>query len=501
MNVASLRRTVAPIFAIALLCGCADDSTPAIGTEDSGTERSDTRGSDSSVETDTTDVGTIDDTTPADGSGTPDGGTNALSCQAWDMGLAQPYRSPPPTGCANLDGLERYHCAEEWMWYTLSDDAPARDTARAELLAVIDAAGEDADPLAVSRMWALRGQLTMAMVVEQGRFDLATGITDDFDQAMLLDPNNPIIPSFADSLELVFAYRGGDEAALARLETEIWDNVERCPLGNILSISGIALGLPLSSGWPASIIDALEDWQCTGANFCTQNTWKAPYARPGLAYHFAEGYARVGQRDRAATYLAEAIASPAFDEWPYADFVQATSDDQTAWMDEFAGLGQDGDASPMMYAGQNFGCIFCHATNPPAELVPSMRLTLVEEEGSGGEGSGSEGSGEGSGSGGDGACEGAMDYTIITTTDDLAGKMSGCAFSCFSSSDPDCQTNCVQTETGLSEPCSACFGENISCTVSSCALQCISPDSAGCASCQATNCAPAFADCAGITPP
>lgn len=500
MPVATLRRALAPFFAAALVGACSDDATLPAAADDAS-ERQDTRSPDgSSEDIESTDTGPGTDT---GGETTPDaegdagsGGSNALSCQAWESGLAQPYRSPPPAGCASLDGLERYHCAEEWMWYSLSDDAPARDTARTELLDVINAAGDDADPLAVSRMWALRGQLTMAMVVEQGRFDLATGIADDFDQAMALDPNNPIIPSFADSLELVFAYRGGDEAALARLETEVWDNVERCPLGNILSISGIALGLPLSSGWPGSIIDALQEWQCTGADFCTQNTWKAPYARPGLAYHFAEAYARVGQRDRAATYLAEAIASPAFDEWPYAAFVQATSDDQSAWMDEFASLGQDGDASPMMYAGQNFGCIFCHASNPPEELVPTMRLTLADE-GSGGEGSG----GEGSGTPGEGACVGAMDYAIITTTDGLADKMSGCAFSCFSSSDPDCRTNCVQTETGLSDACSACFGENIACTVASCALQCISPDSPGCASCQATNCAPAFADCAGITPP
>ena len=262
--------------------------------------------------------------------------------------------------------------------HTLSVEFDQRGRALEILQEVIDAAPTDEDPLLVSQMHALRGQLAMAVLLESQDPSVINGISADFDRTMELDPSNPIIPTFQDSLDLVLAYRFGLVDELAAVEARIWDNVELCELGNLLSISSVALGLPISSGWPEQIASELADWDCAGADFCTENTWKAPYSRPGLAFHFAETFARVGEAEDARRYLDEALAAPGASEWPFRPFALATSDDFDGWVEEFAAIPDDQEATNMMYPGAEFGCIFCHAEEPPAHLIPHDRLTLVE---------------------------------------------------------------------------------------------------------------------------
>lgn len=461
----------------------------------------------------------------SDPSGPDQGPVDGLFCGIWEGMLPDRPAEGPAPDCRVLSGLERYHCAEHWFWIGLSDDLTQRWDAIARLTEVIDA-DDGTNVLGLSRMHALRGQLKMAVMVEHGRFDVLTRMRADMIRVTELDPANPIIPSFLDSIDLVVAHNTGNAEAMAAMETRIWENVERCPLGNILSISGIALGLPMNTGWPTSIADALGEWDCTGVDFCTQNTWKAPYARAGLAYHFGETWARVGDRERAERYLTEALNEPGADHWPYRAFVEQSLSDLDGWLDDFAALADDESATALTYAGQTFGCVFCHTHEPPPYMIPNGRLgratnlapfddggpdapgptppgsSAVPPTSGGPEPSG----GEPEPSGGAtappapaGACDNEADIEIMGTTD-IGGTVGSCATSCLFQG-AACITSCVERDSGLTSACSACFGQVGQCTVDRCALQCTSPGSSGCQTCQANNCFPAFEACSGVEMP
>jgi len=83
-----------------------------------------------------------------------------------------------------------------------------------------------------------------------------------------------------------------------------------------------------------------------------------------LARHFAEAYARVGDRAKAATYLDQAAASPDYGAWPYRSVVDGARADLDAFLAKFSSLGQDGSAFDIVYANQPSGCVFCHASGP-----------------------------------------------------------------------------------------------------------------------------------------
>jgi len=96
-----------------------------------------------------------------------------------------------------------------------------------------------------------------------------------------------------------------------------------------------------------------------------------------------------------------------------------------------------------------------------------------------------------------GACDNPVDLATLESTTDLSDKVAGCAMQCLGQG-VACMSGCVQDASGLSDGCSACFGEAIQCTMSSCMLQCIDSGSQSCADCQQQKCAPAFLECAGV---
>lgn len=407
---------------------------------------------------------------------------------------------PPAADCTALEGHARYHCGEHWFWIALSDDLALRADAVERLTEIIDV-DSGSDPQALARMYALRGQLRMAQLVEHGRFDVMQAMRADLGKVTEIDPTNPIIPSFADSIDLIMAWNLQDTDRLREMETSIWENVERCPLGNTLSISGIALGLPLSTGWPESIASALGEWECSGADFCTQNTWKAPYARPGLAYHFGETFARVGDADRARPYLEQALVEEGVETWPYRAFVQRSLDDLEGWIADFEALGVNGEAGHLTYAGQTFGCVFCHTHEPPEGLVPDDRLgrhTQMQPFDDGGP-TVVVPDDEEPWEPGDGACSDEANTATMAGVDDLGGTVGSCAARCFSDGVP-CMTACIHEATDLDEACSTCFAEMGQCTLDHCLTECIQ-SGPECAPCQAARCQGAFQRCSGMEMP
>jgi len=88
----------------------------------------------------------------------------------------------------------------------------------------------------------------------------------------------------------------------------------------------------------------------------------------------------------------------------------------------------------------------------------------------------------------------------------VSAVATGCALGCLSDTSKikECVSDCVNTETGLSKPCSDCFGSLIDCTAKNCLGLCAGGPSDACTACQcgdntaSANCYADFATCTGI---
>jgi len=64
--------------------------------------------------------------------------------------------------------------------------------------------------------------------------------------------------------------------------------------------------------------------------------------------------------------------------------------------------------------------------------------------------------------------------------------------------DEDCNTTCLSDNTGLSQECSRCFAELVTCFISNCAAECAEqPPTAACGECVDANCNADYATCFG----
>lgn len=256
-------------------------------------------------------------------------------------------------------------CSERLFWraFTQADLVP-RQASEAMMMELVRRLPADVDPHAGSRLHFRLGQLRLAMALENQQSQYAIGsetlVVSEFREASRLDPENGIIAPWTDTMEMAIPAIFEDWDRAVALADRGFANVDKNRLGNTLSLSGTTIGFPLRTGIPQRTAKLLDDWRCEGVDFCTQNTLHAPYARPGLSYHFAEAYARVGERDKAERYLREALNAPGADRWPYRAVAQDAHDHLDAFLKTFADLGQDGSAFRMVYANQPTGCLFCH---------------------------------------------------------------------------------------------------------------------------------------------
>lgn len=266
-----------------------------------------------------------------------------------------------PEDCAGLPDDTLAECAEAHFWRALRVDLDGRFSTWEMLGArATDLADRGAEPTMRSRVHFQRGQLAMALGIEQGRQDVLPSVMDDLEAAMALDPSNPILPTWKDAMDIAVAHIFQDDVALAAALESAWENVELMPMGNILSISGTTIGLPLSTGAPQHTTELLDQWVCEGVAWCDDNLWTAPWARPGLAYHFGEAYARVGRYDDAQRWFDASLAAPDADLWPWRYMADEAAADVEAYATRFTELGEDGSAFDVVYANSEVGCVFCH---------------------------------------------------------------------------------------------------------------------------------------------
>jgi tetratricopeptide (TPR) repeat protein len=266
-----------------------------------------------------------------------------------------------PAGCAGLAAAEAFACAEQTYWIAMRQDFAGRPAAYDTLTAIIQKFEPTEDPVEVAKLYFRRGQLAMLLAVEDGDTAKILQVDPNFDKALELDPSHPMVGTWRDTMDLALAEIQQDPAALQKAFSKALDHVALCPLGNVLSLSGTTIGLPLSSGIPQQTFELVKGWKCEGVVWCTDNTWKAPYARPGLEYHFGEIYGRMGDKDTALAFFNKALAAPGSADWPWRSMAEDNVANIDAYLGKFAALGQDGSAFTMVYANQNFGCKFCHA--------------------------------------------------------------------------------------------------------------------------------------------
>ncbi len=266
--------------------------------------------------------------------------------------------------CLGLEESVAYDCLEAKFWRTFQVDHGDRLTAYEFYQGVLDEHAEFEHP--VDRAWAImrRGQFGLAIALEDHPTNPAyylSRISPDFDLAAEIDPDNELIVSWKASIEMAIAHVTGDNDLAVQIFNDAVERIEADPLGNVPSISGTSIGMPLSTGVPQRTIAMVDDWQCRDVAWCDVNTDHGPWVMPGMAYHWAEHYARMGNRDKTVAFLEESVAAPGYADWPYNYVVEDALADVDGLISKFTDLGEDGSAFQLMYANQDWGCKFCHA--------------------------------------------------------------------------------------------------------------------------------------------
>jgi len=97
-----------------------------------------------------------------------------------------------------------------------------------------------------------------------------------------------------------------------------------------------------------------------------------------------------------------------------------------------------------------------------------------------------------------GACTNAADAARFASLGEAGVDqgISGCIGSCLVPG-PACGM-CIQTATGFTAECTACFSDIVACTVMNCVANCINPADPACETCRVDNCGAAFEACAGL---
>lgn len=263
-----------------------------------------------------------------------------------------------PEGCEGLKGSDTAACGEAQYWRAMQKEKSARVTTH-DLLGRL---GEGSEGATAGRLHFLRGTLAMALALEDGRADLVPSVLPDLRRAWELE-HNPKYPSWVDSMEIVTAFLQNDRAEFDASAKRSIANVELYPVGNILSITGTLSGFPLSTGLPQKAVELLERWRCD-TDWCAKNTARAPYSQPGIAYHFADAYARVGNVEKARFYLEKSLAADRAGEWPYRAKAAEALADVPRFVSRYTELGNDKHAIFLVYANSREGCVLCHGARP-----------------------------------------------------------------------------------------------------------------------------------------
>jgi len=98
----------------------------------------------------------------------------------------------------------------------------------------------------------------------------------------------------------------------------------------------------------------------------------------------------------------------------------------------------------------------------------------------------------------EGACNNTQDLSLFEThKSDFHNLLELCARKCWGRS--ECSASCLQSKTNLSLACTQCFGNDVGCTSTHCAIVCISdPQSSACIHCSEQYCLSDLLSCTGV---
>lgn len=296
--------------------------------------------------------------------------------QAYDFAeprLPSHYQSCSKASLAGLSEDAIFDCGVETFWEGFSDGRlKQRKNSEAVLNEAIRLNGNSENKERLSQLYNLRGALRMAMSLENGQFFYTlfanATLNKDFDASMALVPNNTFAKSFQDTMKIVVdsilnRWTSVMERTRESLDT-VWSrqhqNAEHFT-GAMFAVSGTYIGFPMATGIPQETVAIMEAAGCAESlAWCQQNTLHAPFARPGLTYHWAEAHARVGNRDDALYYLNQARQTPGYDNWAYKAFVENALADFEGFMSRWESAGDYKAVTFDIYANSNVGCVFCH---------------------------------------------------------------------------------------------------------------------------------------------
>lgn len=259
---------------------------------------------------------------------------------------------------------EIYQCADQAFWEGFSDGRLTVRTASEKRLGeALNLLKNWDEPEKLARAHFLRGALRLAISLENGKTQYAMFnniyVRPDMKRAVELDPDGIAAPAFLNALDVA-------NSAVFKLWNNATPGAEKAidgayhvGIGAAFAIGGTLIGFPLSTGIPQQTVQMMEDIPCD-VYFCQDNTQKAPFSVPGLAFHQAEGYARIGDREGLLHWLEVARNAPGYDEWYFNYIVEGVAANPDEFLQKFAQYGESGSPFMDVYANSNFGCVFCH---------------------------------------------------------------------------------------------------------------------------------------------
>lgn len=259
---------------------------------------------------------------------------------------------------------EIYQCADQAFWQGFSDGRRSeRDLANKRLSEALALLQDWDNHEALARAHFLRGALRLAAALENGKIHYAIFsnlyVAPDMKRSQALDPDGIAAPAFLQALNMANAANFRRWGAATEMANAAVDDAYHVGIGAAFAIGGTLIGFPLDTGIPATTVTMMEDVPCD-VYFCDDNTAKAPFAVPGLAFHQAEGYARIGDRERMLQWIEAARQAPGYDDWYFNYIVEGVAADPDGFLAKFAQYGETGSPFMEVYANSNFGCVFCH---------------------------------------------------------------------------------------------------------------------------------------------
>lgn len=259
---------------------------------------------------------------------------------------------------------EIYQCADQAFWQGFSDGRRSeRDLAEQRLNDAIKRLQDWDDHERLARAHFLRGALRLASALENGKIQYSilsnVYVAPDMKRSQALDPDGIAAPAFLQALNMANAAVFRRWGTATDLANQAVDDAYHVGIGAAFAIGGTLIGFPLSTGVPATTVTMMEEIPCD-VYFCVDNTVKAPFSVPGLAFHQAEGYARVGDRDNMLLWIERARQAPGYDDWYFNYIVEGVAADPDGFLQKFAQYGETGSPFMEVYANSNFGCVFCH---------------------------------------------------------------------------------------------------------------------------------------------